>query len=77
MEGLLIDHIGNCMSDMPIELGNDLYTQKMILDTRNKVVTICGELKEILSELKIVVENTKMSYNETRNELIDLLIDTK
>lgn len=61
--------------DVNVGIAANFYTQKVILETRNKVVTVCGKLKDILAELEIVVNNEKMGYNEARNEVVDFILN--
>lgn len=76
-ESMWLDHIELDVLDVSFEFGHDIQTQVNVLSTRNKVVAVCGELKEVLIELKKVVENTKMRYNEARNDITDFLVNVK
>ncbi len=76
-ESMWLDHIEFDAVDASFEFGNDIQTQVNVLSTRNKVVAVCGELKGVLIELKKVVENTKMRYNEARNDITDFLVNAK
>lgn len=47
----LLDNIEIDCMDFAMEFGGDIHTQRMIKKTRDEIVGICGNLKDILDEL--------------------------